>query len=237
MPGGEISRLITAGLLERGINHNTIASAEPDTIVATVQQILEDVKYKLIGGAVTLCYKDADLLNNQNLLKQLRSQDINDNISSLVMNSNIVRNLLIKHIVELIKQAHDFGSSVVIDGRLAGTEIEQQADVKICLDTSYEAIARADARRIIEEKGNVPAYLERTGNTMAGYRQILISEGLPGVERAIMNTYYQSAEERDARDISDVAGYLSGREQDDNITVISSRGVEDRRFLLTYKKI
>ncbi|MCX5693486.1 MAG: (d)CMP kinase [Candidatus Omnitrophica bacterium] len=228
IPGGEISRLITAGLLGTGINRNTIESTEPDTIVAAVQQTLEDVKYKLIGGAVTLCYKDTDLLNNQDLLSQLRSQDINDNISSLVMNSNIVRNLLIMHIMELIKQVHDLGFSVVIDGRLAGTEIERQADVKICLDTSYEAMARADARRIIDQKGSMTAYIERTGNTMAEYRQIIRSGGLPGVERAIMQTYYQPAEERDASDVLDVAEYLSSREQDDEITVISSRGVEDR---------
>ena len=221
LPGGEISRLITYNILRE--IPEPLESADQSKILEIARNTLGDLKFKKIGNRVALYYKDSNtaFVDDQAFLdNQLREERVSKNTATVVMTNHEVRNLLIRSLLDLIKQANDLGSSVVIDGRLEGTEIENQADIRVCLDTSYSAIARSNMHTAIKEKGLLATYTARTKKSEQSFGESIRLKGKIGVEEELEMSFLREVwSTTKKRDIKDKTGALS---RESGILTISS---------------
>ena len=102
---------------------------------------------------IDLMYEDGEvivLLNNKNISGEIRTQEVNHNVSEVSKISD-VRKLL----VEKQRMMSKTGNGVVMEGRDIGTVVFPDADVKIFLTASLDTRAVRRAREYIDNGSSV----------------------------------------------------------------------------------
>ena len=102
---------------------------------------------------IELRYNDDEvivLLNNRNISKEIRSAEVNSNVSNVSKISD-VRKLMVEKQREMAAK----GSGVVMEGRDIGTVVFPNADVKIFLTAALDTRANRRANEYIENGSEV----------------------------------------------------------------------------------
>jgi cytidylate kinase len=133
---GAMYRAITFHALENGV------IGDDSLIVELARKCKIDLSYD--DGEVVV------LLNNRNISKEIRSAEVNSNVSNVSKISE-VRKLLVEKQREMAAK----GSGIVMEGRDIGTVVFPDADVKIFLTATLDTRANRRANEYFEKGSEV----------------------------------------------------------------------------------